>query len=86
MQGHRATVRGLRQLKAGGRSADIDLHWDQRFESAILCRLVPLVDLAGITPETEGPMKLFKGMYPKLALVALFVSLAIASGAAKKWA
>ena len=47
---------------------------------------MPLVDLVGITPETEGPMKLFKGMYPKLALVALFVSLAIASGAAKKWA
>ena len=52
----------------------------------MLCRLVPLVDLVGITPETEGPMQLFKGMYPKLALVALFVSLAIASGAAKKWA
>ena len=86
MQGHRATVRGLRRSKSGGWPADIDLHWDQRFESAILCRLVPLVDWAGITPETEGPMKLFKGMYPKLALVALFVSLAIASGAAKKWA
>ena len=76
----------MRQFKSGGRPADTDLHWDQSFSSAILCWLVPLVDLVGITPETEGPMKLFKGMYPKLALVALFVSLAIASGAAKKWA
>jgi len=30
-------------------------------------------------------MKVFKGMYPRLALVALIVSLALASGAAKKW-
>ena len=31
-------------------------------------------------------MKLLRGMYPRLALVALIVSLALASGAAKKWA
>jgi hypothetical protein len=31
-------------------------------------------------------MRMLKGLYPKLALLALFVSLAIASGAAKKWA
>ena len=31
-------------------------------------------------------MQMFKGLYPKLALVAVFVSLAVASGAAKKWA
>ena len=33
----------------------------------------------------EGQMRLFRSMYPKLALVAVLVSLAIASGAAKKW-
>jgi hypothetical protein len=57
---------------------------------------VPLKDLA-VTLEThgrsariasrkEGLMKFIRGMYPKLALVAVLVSLAIASGAAKKWA
>jgi hypothetical protein len=34
----------------------------------------------------EGSMKFLRGMYPRLALVAVLVSLAIASGAAKKWA
>jgi hypothetical protein len=44
-----------------------------------------LVDLVGIEIQKGGSMKLFKGMYPRLALVALIVSLALASGAAKKW-
>ncbi len=30
-------------------------------------------------------MRLLKGTYPKLAMVALIVSLALASGAFKKW-
>ena len=57
---------------------------------------MPLKDLAG-TLETpgrsarmasrkEGLMKLIRGLYPRLALVAVLVSLAVASGAAKKWA
>jgi hypothetical protein len=45
-----------------------------------------MVDLRGSHPGKEGLMKLIRGMYPKLALVAVLVSLAIASGAAKKWA
>ena len=44
-----------------------------------------LVDLVGIENQKGGSMKVFKGMYPRLALVALIVSLALASGAAKKW-
>jgi len=44
-----------------------------------------LVDLVGIEIQKGGSMKVFKGMYPRLALVALIVSLALASGAAKKW-
>ena len=44
-----------------------------------------LVDLVGIDDQKGGSMKVFKGMYPRLALVALIVSLALASGAAKKW-
>jgi hypothetical protein len=31
-------------------------------------------------------MKILSGKYPKLATVALIVSIALASGAAKKWA
>ena len=39
----------------------------------------------GSKNQKGGSMKVFKGMYPRLALVALIVSLALASGAAKKW-
>jgi hypothetical protein len=31
-------------------------------------------------------MSILSGKYPKLAMVALIVSIALASGAAKKWA
>jgi hypothetical protein len=31
-------------------------------------------------------MKILTGKYPKVAMVALIVSIALASGAAKKWA
>ena len=49
------------------------------------CAGLVLVDLVGIEIQKGGSMKVFKGMYPRLALVALIVSLALASGAAKKW-
>ena len=40
----------------------------------------------GIALRREGSMKFLRGMYPRLALVAVLVSLAVASGEAKKWA
>ena len=43
------------------------------------------VDLGPFTGR-EVQMKVLSGKYPRLAIVALIVSIALASGAAKKWA
>jgi hypothetical protein len=72
------------KVKSERRGADIEKRWDQ----SIVRRADPArgdrVNLVWVT-RREVQMKVLYGKYPRLGMVALIASIALASGAAKKW-
>ena len=79
------SLRGpCREVKSGGGPVDISEYCNQVF-GARLGAVGHGVDLVERSPGKKVQMKVLTGRYPKLALVALIVSIALASGAAKKW-
>jgi hypothetical protein len=70
-------------VKSERRDADIEKRWDQSMLDAQTRRVVTGSSRKGHRREVE--MKVLYGKYPRLGMVALIASIALASGAAKKW-
>jgi hypothetical protein len=71
------------KVQSESRDADIEKRWDQSMLYAQTRRVVTGSSRKGHRREVE--MKVLYGKYPRLGMVALIASIALASGAAKKW-
>jgi hypothetical protein len=84
-QADSAFVCGGLRLKSGGRAADTHLHWNQS-HSANACRSDRTAgSIWWGSPRKDTDMQHLTGKYPRIAMIALIVCIAVASGAAKKW-
>lgn len=78
-------MRAALRLKWAGRAADTHLHWDQSCSENACSGDRTRGSIWWGSPGKETDMKHLTGKYPKLAMIALIVCIAVASGAAKKW-
>jgi hypothetical protein len=83
LQGFYRAASALPKVKSERRDADIEKRWDQSMLDAQTRRVVTGSSRQGHRREVE--MKVLYGKYPRLGMVALIASIALASGAAKKW-